>query len=74
MSSIKEETREMFKNKQPYRTVKISEAERIANYLATKYSMSQEVDQQLANDPQIGQTYRSYNQNMESLITRGYKQ
>ncbi len=69
LGSIKTEVREMFKNKQPYRTVKVSEADRIADYLSRKAVMSPEVDAQLTND--FGETYQNYKGKMESRI-RGY--
>ncbi len=72
MGTIKEQTREMFRNKQPYRTVHQSEAEKIANYLSMRATMPPEVDAQLTNDPQVGEAYQEYNQKMEDSI-RGYK-
>ena len=66
LSSIREQTREMFKNKKPYRAIKVTDEERIANYL----SITPDIDAQLSND--FGQNYQNYKQKMEDKIG-GYK-
>jgi hypothetical protein len=64
MSTLKTETREMFKNTKPFRQVKVTDTERIADYLSTPT----EVQDKLRQD--FGEGYDNYVNNMEQLITK----
>ena len=62
MIQIRGEVRDMFRGKDPYRQVKQTDADRIAQYLAT----TPQQRQQYIND--FGEQYINYEQKMEQKI------
>jgi len=64
MTSIRQEVKDSYKGKKPFRAVKVSDVERISNYL----TRPPEVKAQLQND--MGDMYTQYEQNMENLINQ----
>ena len=64
LGSLRVETRMMFAGKQPYRTRKVSDAERIANYL----TMPEEVKMKLQVD--FPDQYPVYQEKMEDMARR----
>ena len=64
MLTIRAETKDIFKGKQPYRKVKVDDADRIAQYL----TLSPQVKQQALQDPATREDFMHYEASMEQKI------